>query len=77
MRRPGSAERQAAERALLTDLLAAVAEGAPLTLDPGLAPAWKMAETDADRLRVAVDQVAQLTDSSAAAWHERLVVTRP
>ncbi|HLY33870.1 MAG TPA: deoxyguanosinetriphosphate triphosphohydrolase [Jatrophihabitantaceae bacterium] len=76
MRRPGSAERQAAERTLLTELLAAVVEGAPITLDPGLAPAWKMAETDGDRLRVAVDQVAQLTDSSAAAWHDRLVARR-
>ena len=25
------------------------------------------------RLRVVIDQVAQLTDSSAYAWHERLV----
>ena len=38
-----------------------------------LAPAWHRAEDDAARLRVVVDQVAQLTDSSAVAWHERLV----
>ena len=76
MRRPGSRERQAAERQLLTELLEAIVDGAPLTLDPSLIPAWKMAENDAQRLRVAVDQVAQLTDSSAAAWHDRLVVNR-
>jgi dGTPase len=75
MRRPGSQARQEAERTLLTQLLEAIHAGAPLTLDPSLIPAWKMAENDADRLRVAVDQVAQLTDSSAAAWHERLVAS--
>ena len=76
MRRPGSRDRQTAERWLLTQLLDAIVDGAPLTLDPSLIPAWKMAESDAERLRVAVDQVAQLTDSSAAAWHDRLVVNR-
>ncbi len=30
------------------------------------------ADSDAARLRVIVDQVASLTDSSALAWHARL-----
>jgi dGTPase len=76
MRRPGSAQRQAAERGMLTSLVEAIADAAPNTLDRALAPAWELAESDAQRLRVAVDQVAQLTDSSAAAWHARLVRPR-
>ncbi|MGI8678971.1 MAG: deoxyguanosinetriphosphate triphosphohydrolase [Jatrophihabitans sp.] len=73
MRRPGVVERQSVQRALLTELVDAVLDGAPLTLDRGLAPMWHEAESDADRLRVVIDQVAQLTDSSAVALHARLV----
>jgi dGTPase len=73
MRRPGTPERQAAQRQLLTELLEATLAGAPDTLDRGLRPAWHEAGSDSDRLRVAVDQVAQLTDTSAEARHKRLV----
>jgi dGTPase len=73
MQRPGSLQRQAAQRALLIDLVEVIAAGAPDTLDRGLAPAWELAADDAARLRVVIDQVAQLTDSSALAWHQRLV----
>ncbi len=73
MRRPGTPERQAHQRRLLTRLAEAIADGAPGTLDHGLRPAWLAAATDAGRLRVVVDQIAQLTDSSAVARHARLV----
>lgn len=73
MRQPGVTDRQARQRRLLTELVSAVAEGAPGTLDRALRPAWRAAISDADRLRVVVDQVAQLTDSSAVARHARLV----
>jgi dGTPase len=73
MRRPGSKQRQQRERELLAELVDAVAAGAPATLDAGLAPSWRRCHTDAERLRVVIDQVAQLTDSSALAWHARLV----
>lgn len=73
MRRPGTDERQAAQRALLTRLVEAIADGAPGTLEPGLAPLWLEAPSEAERLRVVIDQVAQLTDSSAMVWHHRLV----
>jgi dGTPase len=73
MQRPGSVQRQSAQRALLVELVEAIAEGAPDTLDRGLAAAWELAADDAERLRVVIDQVAQLTDSSAMAWHHRLV----
>lgn len=73
MRRPGTPERQAAQRRLLTELADVVLRGSPDTLDRGLVPSWRSATDDAQRLRVVIDQVAQLTDSSAISWHERLV----
>jgi dGTPase len=73
MRRPGAAARQARQRDLLTELVAAVAEGAPGTLSGLLSSAYEQADDDAARFRVVIDQVAQLTDSSAVAWHARLV----
>jgi dGTPase len=76
MQRPGSVARQAGERTLLVQLVGAIGAGAPDTLDRGLAPAWEQAGDEAERLRVVIDQVAQLTDSSAVAWHRRLVGAR-
>ena len=73
MRRAGAAERQADQRRLLTELVGAVRDGAPATLDAPAAGAWHEAADDAARLRVVIDQVAQLTDSSAYAWHARLL----
>jgi dGTPase len=72
MARPAAVERQAMQRRLITELVDAVYEGAPGTLDRGLTAAWHEAAGDADRLRVCIDQVAQLTDTSAVAWHARL-----
>ncbi len=76
MRRPGIRGRQATQRVLIIELADAVQDGAPATLDALLVPAWHDADTDADRLRVVIDQVAQLTDSSATARHARLVRPR-
>ncbi|MEO9138020.1 MAG: deoxyguanosinetriphosphate triphosphohydrolase [Jatrophihabitans sp.] len=73
MRRTGTAQRQTHERQTLTELVEAIHAGAPDTLDRGLAQLWHEAESDAARLRVVIDQVAQLTDSSAANRHNRLV----
>jgi dGTPase len=72
MHRAGVAARQAAERELIGELAAAVRLGAPGTLDPVLRPAYLAADTDQARLRVVVDQIASLTDTSAIAWHDRL-----
>jgi dGTPase len=72
MGRDGAAELQARQRELITELAAAIRRGAPATLDPPLRPAFEAATSDAARLRVVVDQVASLTDTSAAAWHQRL-----
>jgi dGTPase len=73
MARPGVTALQARQREVLTELAAAVADDAPGTLDRSLVAAWDSAADDAGRLRVVVDQVAQLTDTSAVAWHRRLV----
>ncbi len=73
MARPGALQRQAEQRTLLTELVDAVLSGAPATLDRAMVAAWRRAEDDAARLRVVVDQIAQLTDTSAVAWHDRLV----
>jgi dGTPase len=73
MTRPGALQRQSEQRRLLTELAEAVLSGAPGTLDRAMVAAWRAAETDAARLRVVIDQIAQLTDSSAMAWHDRLL----
>ena len=72
MSRAGAAATQARERDIITELAAAVRLGAPGTLDPALRPGYAAARSDAARLRVIVDQVASLTDTSAIAWHGRL-----
>jgi dGTPase len=72
MSRDGAAQAQARERALIAELAGAVLAGAPQTLDPALRPSFDAAGSDAQRLRVVVDQVASLTDTSAIAWHRRL-----
>ncbi len=73
MRRPGALERLAAQRVLLTELVGALLDGAPGTLDSVQAATWHEAANDAARLRVVIDQVALLTDPAAVAWHARLI----
>ncbi|HVF19709.1 MAG TPA: deoxyguanosinetriphosphate triphosphohydrolase [Mycobacteriales bacterium] len=72
MWQPQVLERQGSERVLMTDLLAAVAAGAPETIDPALRTAYADADDDRGRLRVVVDHVAGLTDTSAIALHRRI-----
>ncbi len=72
MRREGAVAAQARERAVLSELAQALGSGAPGSLDPMFRPGYRSADSDAGRLRVIVDQVASLTDTSALAWHARL-----
>jgi dGTPase len=72
MGRAGAKASQERERTVLTELARALACGAPDTLDPMFRPSYESAASDATRLRVIVDQVASLTDTSALAWHARL-----
>ncbi|MBG0828996.1 deoxyguanosinetriphosphate triphosphohydrolase [Planomonospora sp. ID67723] len=63
---------QARQRELIHDLARLIMQGAPDTLEPALRPIFAKADGDAGRLRVVVDQIASLTDTSAVAWHDRL-----
>jgi dGTPase len=62
----------AGQRRLLRDLVAELFER-PDQLEPPFAADWATAADDGARLRVVVDQVASLTDVSAADWHARLL----
>jgi dGTPase len=72
MGRAGALASQARERAVLTELAGALAATAPASLDPMFQGSYQAASSDSARLRVVVDQVASLTDTSALAWHARL-----
>jgi dGTPase len=61
------------QREMIADLVAVLSGRAPEALEPPFAADWLAAPDDAARLRVVVDQVASLTDVSAADWHVRLV----
>ncbi len=77
MRDPVRREAQRQERALLTDLVGRLCDGAPGALDPAFRPAWDAAGDAAARLRVVVDQVAVLTDAQARSWSARLSAPGP
>lgn len=67
-----AAERYSAQRTLVHELVAALVAAGPDELDPTLRADYERAETDAGRLRVVLDHVASLTDTSAVATHRRL-----
>jgi dGTPase len=69
---PERQHRRAIQRELLTELVEALCKSAPQHLDAAFAADFAEAADDNARLRVIIDQVASLTDPSAAAWHARL-----
>ena len=69
--------RYAAQRALVQELVAVLAAGPPDRLEPMFRAAFEAAPDDAARLRVVLDQVASLTDTSAQAAHQRLAARLP
>ncbi|GAA4859829.1 deoxyguanosinetriphosphate triphosphohydrolase [Saccharopolyspora rosea] len=64
---------QQRQRELLSELVRALADRAPDSLDPAMAVSWSRAADDAGRMRVVLDQAASLTDGQALAWHRRHV----
>ena len=72
MGRASHTETQARQREVITELVHGLADGAPGSLEPVFLAAFKAAPDDAGRLRVIVDQVASLTDTSATAWHHSI-----
>jgi dGTPase len=73
MQRPEAEDRRIAQRLVLTELAGALVERGSGALDPMLRPSLEAAPDDDARLRVVVDQIAQLTDASAVAWHTEFV----
>lgn len=69
---PLAQERYAKQRVVIADLVEMLMATAPATLDSIFLADWQMAENDAQRLRVVVDQVASLTDPAAYTLHARL-----
>ena len=61
------------QRALLKELADALLERQGAWLDPVNQLAWLGAESDVQRKRVIVDQIASLTDQSALTLHDKLV----
>ncbi len=68
--------RYAEQQKLLTELVEAILESAPATLEGFFLQDWQQAQTDQQRLRVVIDQVASLTDPGAVALHNRLINMR-
>ena len=61
------------QRAILTELADALLASNGASLDAIQSVYWMSAETDAEKHRVVVDQIASLTDQSALNWHNKLV----
>jgi dGTPase len=71
MNREGVAAIHSKQRALLRELVEQLLAQGGDGLEPLFRTAWATAADDAARLRVIVDQVASLTDTSAVIWHRR------
>jgi dGTPase len=65
------------QRELLSELADAILASNGENLDVYCTSAWAKANTDVEKRRVVVDQVASLTDQSAITMHNRLVVKGP
>jgi dGTPase len=69
---PLSQERYRKQRIVITELVEMVLDCSPDFLDGIFLADWERADTDAQRLRVVIDQIASLTDPGAYALHARL-----
>ncbi len=72
MHREGAEAEYARQRTIIAELVAALVVRGGRDLEPWIAPEFDAAADDGSRLRVVIDQVASLTDVSAADWHARL-----
>ncbi|WP_430667238.1 deoxyguanosinetriphosphate triphosphohydrolase [Jatrophihabitans telluris] len=76
MRRDGVAELLSAQRQLLAELVKLIYNAGLDGMSRAMQAAYQQAASPDERLRVVVDQVAQLTDSAAVTWHQRLSAVR-
>ena len=72
MQRADQAQLRGWQRTVIRELAEVLVAGAPVGLDPVFRALWEGAQDDAGRLRAVVDQIATLTDASAAARHRAL-----
>jgi dGTPase len=68
-----SQERYAKQQQVIIDLVEAVRESAPETLESFFLQEWNRASTEEEKMRVVIDQVSSLTDVGAYALHEQLL----
>jgi dGTPase len=71
MLRPGADAEYARQRQVVVDVVAAVLASDGGLLEPWLRAGWLRATDDSQRQRLALDQVASLTDASVEVWHRR------
>lgn len=75
MKAQGRQREYVQQRELITELVQTLVKYEEEALEPAFAADYLEARSDAEALRVVVDQVASLTDVSAVQWHQRLVVS--
>jgi dGTPase len=68
-----SQERYAQQQEVIIDLVKAVRESAPETLESFFLQEWQRANTEEEKMRVVIDQVSSLTDVGAYALHQQLL----
>jgi len=71
-----SQERYAEQQVVIKELVEMVLDQAPASLESFFFDDWARASTDAQKLRVVIDQVASLTDPGAYALHAKLKANR-
>lgn len=76
MQRDGASEIQTEQRNWLIEIGNVMLEREGVDIEPWLVPSWQMATTESQKVRVVVDQIASLTDTSAVTWHQFLVGNR-
>lgn len=73
MGREGAEREYERQRQVIAEVVHALTLDEGRSLEPWLAPTYEQANTDAERFRVIIDQVASLTDTSIMVWRDRLV----
>ena len=71
-----SQERYATQQQVIVDLVEAVREQAPSSLESFFLQEWNRATTEREKMRVVIDQIASLTDVGAYALHEQFQMSK-
>jgi len=72
MNRPGADQEYARQREVIAEVVHGLRLDEGRSLEPWLKATYEAAQTDAERFRVIIDQVASLTDTSILTWREHL-----